>query len=318
MPAKFLISLDFELLWGVRDHADRDSYGDNILGARKAIPRMLDLFEKHGVSATWATVGFVFCSSRDELMASLPPEELRPTYHDGRLSAYAYLDEVGVNEAEDPYYYGASLVDRIQQTPGQEIGTHTLSHYYCLEPGQSTVQFEADLNAAIALAGQCGIKLSSIVFPRNQYGEDYLAICRKMGLTNYRGTPEQWVYRSATGRDQTLTRRAGRLLDAHTELLGDKSFGEDISAPTNLPASQFLRTCSGKLAAFHPLHRLAIKRGMTRAAKARRGYHLWWHPHNFGRDTETNLAGLEEVLRHYEYLRDDFGMVSCTMAEAAK
>lgn len=48
----FVISLDFELLWGVRDHADRSSYGRNILGGRAAIPRMLDLFERHGVRAT--------------------------------------------------------------------------------------------------------------------------------------------------------------------------------------------------------------------------------------------------------------------------
>jgi len=271
MSARFLISLDFELLWGVRDHADRDSYGANVIGARRAIPRMLGLFEKYGISATWATVGFLFCSSRDELIASLPPKELRPTYKDGRLSAYAYLDEIGVNEKEDPFYYGASLIDRIQQTPSQEIGTHTLSHYYCLEPGQSIAQFEADLHAAVALAGRRGIGLSSIVFPRNQFSQDHLAICHKLGLTNYRGTPSQWVYRSASGRDQTAIRRAGRLLDAHTGVLGDTSFAEDTSVPANVPASQFLWPCSGKLAALHSFHVLAIKRGMTRAAKNQRG-----------------------------------------------
>jgi hypothetical protein len=59
--------LDFELMWGVRDHADITSYGANVLGGRAAIPRMLDLFERHGIRATWATVGFVFCESKDEL-----------------------------------------------------------------------------------------------------------------------------------------------------------------------------------------------------------------------------------------------------------
>ena len=60
MTGQFIISLDFELLWGVRDHADRDSYGQNVTGARAAVPRMLDLFERHGIAATWATVGFLF------------------------------------------------------------------------------------------------------------------------------------------------------------------------------------------------------------------------------------------------------------------
>lgn len=318
MQSKLVISLDFELLWGVRDHATRESYGANILGARTAIPLMLELFEKYGVSATWATVGFLFCRSRNELMDSLPPAELRPAYQDCRLSAYRYLDEVGMNEKEDPLYYGASLIERIQQTPNQEIATHTLSHYYCLEPGQENAQFEADLKAAIMLAGQREIDLYSIVFPRNQYSKEHLAICRKLGLKNYRGTPEQWIYRSVVGRDQTPMRRAGRLLDAHTGILGDTSFSNDASLPSNVPASQFLRPCAGKLAAFHPLHRSSLKRGMSRAAQTGRGYHLWWHPHNFGRGLEANLGGLEEILCHYRRLSDNFGMASCTMAEAAQ
>src|SRR5262245_13071649 len=55
-----VISLDFELHWGVRDKRPVDgSYRENLLGAREAIPRMLDLFEEFGIAATWATVGFL-------------------------------------------------------------------------------------------------------------------------------------------------------------------------------------------------------------------------------------------------------------------
>ena len=164
MPGQLIISLDFELLWGVRDHADRASYGGNIIGAREAIPHILELFDSHGISATWATVGFAMCGSLDELMESLPPRDLSPSYDDGRLSSYTYLDDVGKDERQDPYYFGASLVERIQQTPRQEIGTHTLSHYYCLEPGQTQIQFEADLVAAIALAKRRKINLKVELF----------------------------------------------------------------------------------------------------------------------------------------------------------
>jgi len=47
-----MISLDFELLWGVCDRADCDSYGASILGAHNAVHRMLDLFARHGTEAT--------------------------------------------------------------------------------------------------------------------------------------------------------------------------------------------------------------------------------------------------------------------------
>jgi len=62
-----VISLDFELHWGMRDKCAPDGpYRENLLGARKAIPWILDLFEEFDVAATWATVGFLFAKPRSE------------------------------------------------------------------------------------------------------------------------------------------------------------------------------------------------------------------------------------------------------------
>ena len=83
----------------------------------------------------------------------------------------------------------------------------------------------------------------------------------------------------------------------------------------NVPASQFLRPCSGRLAPLHPAHIRTIRAGMTKAARQNQGYHLWWHPHNFGRDTDANLKGLESLLTHFRHLRDDCGMTSQMMRD---
>jgi hypothetical protein len=66
MPGALVISLDFELLWGVRDlyPADGGTYRANLLGARTAIPKLLQLFEEFEIAATWATVGMLFANSR--------------------------------------------------------------------------------------------------------------------------------------------------------------------------------------------------------------------------------------------------------------
>lgn len=313
MSGTFVISLDFELLWGVRDHADKSSYGRNIRGARDAVPRILDLFSKNDIRATWATVGFLFCEDKDELMSCLP--KVRPNYDRAALSNYVYLNEVGKNETDDPYYFAPSLVQAIADTPGQEIGTHTLSHFYCLEDGATPDAFEADLVAARQLAERRGITLKSIVFPRNQYGPEHLAICKRQGLTTYRGNPSSWAYRAGKGTEQTKLRRALRLLDAHTGALGTHAFKLDRGMPQNVPASQFLRPCAGRLAPFHPLHIATIKRGMTRAAKSGTGYHLWWHPHNFGQDLAANMKGLSEIVSHFSFLRNTNGMHSAAMVE---
>ena len=311
-PGRFVISLDFELLWGVRDHADRDAYGANILGAREAIPRLLDAFSEAEISATWATVGFLFCESKEELMASLPEE--RPRYSNSALSNYAYLNEVGENEAKDPYYFAPSLIDRIHQAPGQKIGTHTLSHFYCLEDGATVGAFEADLRAAKALTERRNIALESIVFPRNQFGYAHLDVCQRHGIAIYRGNPTSWAYRPAKGADQTPLRRAMRLMDAHSGILGPQTSPVPARGELmNVPASMFLRPKAGQLARFHGAHQRAIKRGMTSAATTGSVFHLWWHPHNFGRALPDNLDALKNVLAHFRALKETHGMQSASM-----
>lgn len=317
MPSQFVISLDFELLWGLRDQANKATYGRNILGARAAIPHILDLFETASISATWATVGFLFCKDRDELMDVSPPADLRPRYTDPQLSNYTYLPEVGRNEQEDPYYFGGSIIHRISQAPNQEIATHTFSHFYTLEHGASLAAFEADLIAARTVAKARGIELRSIVFPRNQYSVDHLSICRKAGINTWRGNPPGWPYRPSAGQGQTVVRRGIRLLDAYSGVLGPLSYDP---TPTqgfrNVPASRFLRPLAqGALSALHPVHIATIKRGMTQAAQSGRGFHVWWHPHNFGADVDANMGGLRSIVEHYKALSDEYGMQSATMGE---
>src|SRR5713226_4105770 len=124
-----VISLDFELHWGVRDSKPLDSYRQNLLGERTAVPAMLRLFQKYGIHATWAAVGFLFFENKGELLDSLPAR--RPAYRDRRLSPYQDVERLGVNESEDPLHFAASLIRQVSATPHQEIGSHTFSHYYC-------------------------------------------------------------------------------------------------------------------------------------------------------------------------------------------
>lgn len=313
MAGKLVISLDFELLWGVRDHATRETYGKEVLGARRAIPQILDLFSEHDISATWATVGFLFCKNRDELLASAA--KILPSYTQSNLSNYTYFDEVGTDESTDPYYFAFSLIDQISSTPRQEIATHTMSHYYCLESGQTNEQFEADIDAAIAIAKKRSINLRSIVFPRNQYNDKHIQICKTRGLNVYRGNQNGWAYEPTSKSGQNLARRGIRLIDAYTGLTGAHDFHAKTGYEIDIPASQFLRPASGRLAKLHGLHISAVCRNMTIAAKRGRNFHLWWHPHNFGINTNDNLIGLRQILDKFSKLKETYGMSSSTMSD---
>lgn len=308
-----VISLDFELDWGVRDTLSLNGgYRENLLGAREVVPKLLALFGRYEIAATWATVGFLFASTREELLAASPA--VKPQYHDVRLDPYRA--EIGDDEQSDPLHYAASLIELIAAQPRQELATHTFSHYYCLEPGQTKEAFRADLEAAVKVAAARGVKLRSIVFPRNQLNPDYLEALKPLGIDCYRGTEPGQLYRPAAGGEQSLPRRALRLLDSYFDLTGPNLVRweavREANGLCNVASSRFLRPFRRRL---EPLRWRRVVKAMETAAKQGAIYHLWWHPHNFGVDQEANLAFLERVLKVFADLRERYGMESLSMAE---
>lgn len=318
LPGALVLSLDFELQWGVRERMLDGGYGRNLEGAREAVPRMLDLFREFEVGATWATVGFLFAESRTELQAFSP--RVRPAYIDRALNPFD--DQLGDGESDDPLHFAPSLVDAVRRTPRQELASHTFSHYYCHEPGQTAESYRADLQAACSIAASKGDRLSSIVFPRNQHTPAYDDILIELGFTAYRGNPPSWMWRFDGARESaTIDRRIAR---AWNTFLGrgtqDVVPWSEVLQPSGLcdvRASLFLAPYRPSLRGLEPLRLNRIARGM-RAAVERRGlFHLWWHPHNFGADVQKNLDFLRHVLERFDDCRSRWGMQSLTMADVA-
>jgi peptidoglycan/xylan/chitin deacetylase (PgdA/CDA1 family) len=268
------------------------------------------------VHATWAAVGLLLFDNKKELLDYLP--QARPRYANRALDPYADLPQIGASESTDPYHYGLSLARRILDTDGMEIGTHTFSHYYCLERGQTEAEFRADLLAAIAATERLGTRPRSLVFPRNQFNPGYLRVCRSLGIACFRGNESSWLHRAAADEDTGIVRRACRLADAYVDISGHHGFEPSASEGlVNIPASRFLRPFSPTLRGLEKLRKSRIKTAMTAAAKLGLGFHLWWHPHNFGTYLEKNLANLAELLAHFAVLRDRHGMESLNMGEYA-
>lgn len=305
-PGRLILSLDLELFWGVFDTKTVAAYGENILGVRQVIPGLLALFRKYGVKATFATVGFLFCKDRGELLAAWP--DIRPSYQRSGLSAYEHPFE------DDAYHFCAPLVRLILDERVHEIASHTFSHYYCLEPGQTHEQFLADLRAASECAGRLGLVLSSLVFPRNQVNPEYLGLCRQAGILTYRGNQRSWVYRT---HNRTLLGRTLRWMDSYLNLSGSNAFTlvPAVSEPMNIPASAFLRPYSKRFPFLNRLHLKRLTQSLLQAARQGKNFHLWWHPHNFGRNVQDNLEFLDRVLQCFRVAQRCYGMRSCTMGE---
>lgn len=314
-----IISLDFELLWGVRDIKTVDDYGANIRGVHTVMPRLLELFHQFGIKATFSTVGFLFFESKEQMLAGLP--DRKPQYKNPNLSPYnGHFEMVGENAGTDPNHFAPHLIRLIQSHPEHEIGTHTFSHYYCVEKGQTTEDFRADLQAAIRAASEYNIKLTSIIFPRNQYSKEYLEVCKEAGIICYRGNASAWLYQPIEYDKESMVRRAVRITDAYFNLTGHNCYDPaDLKSdlPLNIPSSRLLRPYIPGLKALEGLRLRRITSGMTFAAREKKIFHLWWHPHNFGIHQDENLSFLSKILSHYKVLQSKYGFENHTMTELA-
>jgi peptidoglycan/xylan/chitin deacetylase (PgdA/CDA1 family) len=300
----------------VRDKCTIAEDRDRLLGVRAAVPALLDLFTSDGIHATWAVVGLLLAETKRELLARLPPAV---PYARPALSPYAALIDVGDSERDDPFHFAASLVRRVAATPAQEIGTHTFSHYYCLEPGQTPAHFRADVAAALAITREkLGLVPRSIVFPRNQVSAPHVAVCGELGFRAYRANPDAWAYRPRPDDTERIQRRAIRLLDAYLPLVTAQPAPTAADRPpANVAASRYLRPYVPTLRAAEGLRERRLARELARAARERRIFHLWWHPDDFGLHLAENLAVLRRFLDRYRTLREQTGMETLTMGEAA-
>ncbi|MFI0429070.1 polysaccharide deacetylase [Mariniflexile sp. HMF6888] len=321
MNGKFIISLDFELHWGVFDALSLDQYQNNLNNVKGIIDRLIILSDKYGVKLTFATVGLLFADSKDEIRKYLPAK--LPQYSDPKLNPYRLIDEIGENESTDTIHYAKSIIKKIVLNGNHEISTHTFGHYNCLEAGQSIDEFSEDLIAAKKIANDMNIEINSIVFPKNQVTKEYLGACRQNGIISYRGTENYFLYDVKLLQKRKIIRKLYRLIrfmDGYINISGFNTYPinslkKDESGLINLPSSRFLRPFIPKLYFLESLKCLRIRKAMRYAALNNELFHLWWHPHNFGSNIEENFYNLESIFKEYALLNEKYNFKSATMTE---
>lgn len=316
MPGIFNISLDFELHWGrfdkiVLDEKNR-SYFDN---TRAMFPEMVGLFLEQEVHVTWAIVGMLYHSDAAAWRNHLP--DVLPQYANKDVSSYEWVKRNGLKEPADPYHFAPDLIKLIETHSFFEMATHTYSHYYCQEEGQTAESFRSDLTVAIKVAMQRGHLLKSLVFPRNQFNAEYLNICSEMGIEVVRSNPSNWYWDA--NRPESMLKKIFRTGDAYAGILGNKNVAIHQlianSSPMQLPASRLYRAWTSKSEWLNQLKLCRILNEMTDAARTGSYYHLWWHPHNFGWHPKECLKELRLILQHYKTLEKNYGFMSLTMHE---
>lgn len=316
----FVVSLDFEMMWGMVDCESKDGYGQtNVKQVPEVVERMLKLFSKYDVHATFGTVGMMMYNGTAELLADMP--SIKPTYTNSLMSPYENNYIANIQRDEEKLFFCKDLIGRIAQTPNMEIGSHTYCHFYCWEKGQTVEQFDADIAKAKEVASKMGIDIRSVIFPRNNVTDKHLEVLARYGIESYRGNAIKF-FDEPKNKIHEMMIRMCRLIDTYINISGNNATDyEEMKEPSgliNVRGSRMLRPYYPRLAFLEGAHISRIKHEIIKAAKNRQMYHLWWHPHNMGADMEKNFKMLEDILKCYKECSDKYQMKSYTMSEMAQ
>lgn len=310
-----LISLDFEMFWGIADISDYREKKTLIENVYKVVPRILELFEKYGIHATWATVGALMCETKKEFFDAIPTPFAPQT--ERLLLKLGLVNDQSPMSCPDTMLFAPQLVEMVSSTIGQEIGTHTFSHFYCDDSSSDPTQFAAELKAAATISNTKGYGFCSAVFPRNQVSEPYTKEIDKSTIKCYRGVERGWIAKL-----KKKWEPLGVLfwyIDNYIPLQRTCSYkpSEAIQGEKaiNLYNSRFFKPFRPKYKYAETLKIWRYKREMKHAAKNGEIYHIYWHPHNFAENSDINFEQIDKLLSFYTLLRDEYGMKTMNMRE---
>ena len=293
----FTISIDLELAWGMCDKPIKPSARYMINFERKIVQRILDLFSKYDIQATWAVVAHLLLTECKWEGERVHPEINRPITKNLK---YDWFFQHPKNH-NDPLWYGSDIIGWIRNSsPKQEIGSHSFCHLPYHEGITNRNAVRADIERAKKLHEVFDLPFEAFIFPYNVVG--YRNLLSKAGICVYRGKSHRWY-------DSIPCRSFRRLLNLIYFLIAvppqTVTATFDELGLVDIPDSMFLlaRTGVRGLVSSRNLIKMGIM-GLNRAVKAGKIFHLWFHPLNFAYKTNKQFYVLESILRHAQHLRE--------------
>jgi hypothetical protein len=305
----FVLSMDVELGWGIIDKPERMEIRKRYLEqSRDCIEKILMLLEKYNMSATWAVVGHLFleeCSLTDGQKHADIPRSTYPWYSEDWFTASPCT-----NEREAPLWYGRDIIKKIIDCPvHQEVASHSFAHMIFGNENTKRETARADLSNCVREAGKVGLKLRSFVFPRNDVG--YIDELHNFGFEAYRGVEPSW-YVNFPGNLKRVCHAIDQLF-AICPPVSLPEFGHELY---NIPASMFYLSMD-KFRGLMPAKFRVIKakRGIRKAIRDKKIFHLWFHPFNIATSQEKLLHGLEEIFKEVHSRREKGELDAKSMSE---
>lgn len=310
MNGYFVISLDFEGMWGSIGSQDSSGFSKRTKELPKIVSRMLHLFSKYKIHATWGIVGGLGCSNSREVLNHLKKDVY---YERWKLSIKEY---VSMLQESNVSYFAPELVKMISNVPNQEIASHTFTHIYLDEKGEDTDLIWQDIIAAQYVLEKYSKRPVTMIFPKNQYDPFINEYLQKASISIIRGNPEPIL-----NIKNALLQKTINFTNCYFKLKRASYDIEEIelnSGIFNVRSSLFFRTWYKNLCIFEPLKFWRIESEMNYAAMNGKVFHLWWHPHNMATRIDYNFKTLEKILYLFDKLNKRYNFQSSNMYEVAQ
>ncbi len=306
----FTISIDTELAWGTFDHGGHIKYKEAYKKYRAIVAKILELFKRYEIPATWAIVGHLFLDSCKKENGKLHPDIVRPTHRWFSNDWFSY--DPGTDISKDNFWYGSDIVEMIKDaTLKQEIASHSFCHPIFSEPGCSKETAESDVAKCVALAKEKGVELNSFTFPRNSPG--HLDVLSKYGFRVFRG-----------GEAAFFNLRPD-ILRKLLLLFGDMfAITPPIVTPNLILDNRLVEVRGSMLFRFaHGASRFIpkgvrfkkSKKGIDAAIRQREVFHIWLHPISFAWETSQMFDEFEKILEYASSRRDEGDLEIATLKE---
>lgn len=301
----FVLSIDLELIWGVHDRPYRDEFVPVVRAARRALPGLVELLDRHRVPATWAVVGHLLegcadtCAAVDRAVAG-----------PAGLPCRAGLDE--------ELWRLPGLVARLGEAEVEhDVAGHGFWHLDLAAAAGPDARALAreEFGASFRAVDAAFRRPTAYVYPRDRVV--WPAELARAGFRVARTRPDWWIERlpGPLSRAGRLAAEALRATPPPARLTRPEGEG-----PARLSASQQLRPERGAWAAVPASTRTArAARGLERAAANGSLHHLWLHPHDLvdaGGSAAAGLARIREILERAAALREAGRLRTITMADA--
>ena len=296
----FTISIDYEFAWG---YADKTlSFEDKVRIRQETdiTKKLISLFEKYNIPATWAIVGHLLekkCEWTNEHL--LHPEYERPIYkNETRDYFFQHPDK---NNCSDTLWYDSQkLILQIKQSFAcHEIANHSYAHILYDEQNTNEQAICVDIANSQRVHIEENLPYKSFIFPRNVEG--FHKQLKEIGVTHYRG--------KSCKRYSRVPRVLRRLVHFCSYLIPYAPVSAPLlhsSGLVNVPGSMLLLGRNGLRKLIRPfIMTRKVKNGIQKAINKNQIFHLCFHPSNFSYDTEKQFWIFEEILKFAAKMRDE-------------